>query len=63
MMPNTDYRINILQQTKKIVVEPPQQIIAKADTQADDHALLDVTPTKMGPELDYPTIAQWTQRK
>ena len=57
MMPNTDHKINHLQQTNKIVVDPPPKIISKADTaaaahyfsQADTHALVYIQPTKMGP--------------
>ena len=56
MMLNTDHKINILQQTNKIVVNPQPQIITKADTretthfftQDDAHALVGVPPTKMG---------------
>ena len=57
MVPNTDHKINLLQQTNEIVVDPPPQIIAKSDTvakshyflQADSHALVYVQPTNMGP--------------
>ena len=50
MMPNTDHKINLLQQTKKIVVDPPPQITGKEYTgatvhyftQADVHASVDV---------------------
>ena len=62
MMPNTDHKINLLQQTKEIVVYPPPQIIAKSDTvvtahyfnQAGTHALVDVQPTKMVPQVRLP---------
>ena len=57
MIPNKDHKINLFQRTNKTFVDPPPQIIAKADTgataqyftQAYAHALVDVQPTKMGP--------------
>ena len=63
MMPNTYHKINILQQTNKIVVDPPPQpILAKEDTgatahyftQADARALVNFHPTKMGPRVILP---------
>ena len=71
MLPNIDSNINLLKQTNKILIDLPPQIIMMVDTgatahyftQSGAHALVGVQPTKMGPELDYPTIAQWTQRK
>ena len=61
MMPNTYHKIHIIQQTI-FFVDPPPQLIAKADTgetahystQADAHALLDVQPGKMGPRVRLP---------
>ena len=54
---NIYHKINLLQQKNKIVVDPPPEIIDKADTgttahyftQSDAHTLVDVQPTKMGP--------------
>ena len=59
MIPNTDHKINIFHKTKKIVIDPPSQIIAKAVTRATAHcftqsdarALVDVQPTNMGPQV------------
>ena len=55
-MTNTYHKINLLQKTNKIVVDPPPQIITKADTEDTAHyftqtearALVYVQPTKMG---------------
>ena len=61
-MSDTDHKMNLLRLTKTIVVDPPPQIIVKADTgakahhfaQAGAHALLDAQPTKMGPQVRLP---------
>ena len=37
MMLNADNKINLLQQTSKIIVYPPTQIISKADTREKAH--------------------------
>ena len=62
-MPNTDHKINILQQINKIIVDPPKKIIVKAHTgvrahyftQADSDALVDVQTKNMGPRVRLPT--------
>ena len=62
MIPNTDHKINLLWQTNKIVVDPPPQNIEKTDTrltahyftQADVHALVDVQPKNIGPQVRLP---------
>ena len=62
MIMNIYHKINLLQQKNKIVVDPPPQIIEKADTgstvnyftQADAHALVDVEQTNMGPRVRLP---------
>ena len=60
MMPNTDHKIILLQQTNKFFVDPPPQpIMAKEYTgatahyfnQADDHTLANVQPTKIYPQV------------
>ena len=56
MILNTDNKINLLQKKNKIGVDPPPQIIVKADTgstshyytQADSHALIDVQQQQKG---------------
>ena len=37
MMPNKYHKINLLHQTKEIVVDTPPEIIAKSDTGATAH--------------------------
>ena len=57
-----EYRSNILQQTKQIVVDPPPQITPKAATgataqyfnQAYAHELVDVQPPPKGPQVIQP---------
>ena len=37
MLLNTDHKINLLQKTNKIDVDPPPKITSKADTKATAH--------------------------
>ena len=63
MVLSIDNKINLICQTIKIVVEPPPlPILTKADTgatayyftPADAHALFNILPNSMGPQVRLP---------
>ena len=63
MVSNIDNKINIIQKTIKLVVDPPPPpIIAKADTgatayyftQVDAHVLVNLQPTNTGSRIQLP---------